>query len=193
MVCCLSKSCENLGYHNNINYLILSDQFHFREISTIVTEQDTAKCIKFYHSIQVLEKSFNSYVKDKIASPLMIAVPALEILGMYVWINLYNDITLPGFLVFPIMGINSAICNVLVFTLASHVNSLSERVLISLEKKMAELTWKKFVKREISAWSTMQIRFGLSYIDRGTPLSMQNFCINQTLSLTLVKSGQAIG
>ncbi|OXA42400.1 hypothetical protein Fcan01_22900 [Folsomia candida] len=84
--------------------------------------------------------------------------------------------------------------NIFVITLASRVNASSKRVLKILSGKIvgfrgAEM---RHLRRELAACGVLKIKFGNNFIDNGTPLVMQNFCINQTLSLCMVKDGKLV-
>ncbi|OXA64469.1 hypothetical protein Fcan01_00363 [Folsomia candida] len=115
------------------------------------------------------------------------------IIAQYVTINHYSDIAMPGFLAFPLIAVNCLTTNVVVFTLAAFVNSASEKVMESLGKKAGGLSGKKLlIKRQIRGCSVLKVKFGSNFIDRGTPLVMQTFCINQTVSLTLIKQGKKV-
>lgn len=54
-------------------------------------------------------------------------------------------------------------------------------------KKVPGLEGKKLIRRQVKGCSMLKVKFGSNFIDRGTPLVIQNFCINQTVSLTLIK------
>ncbi|OXA48088.1 hypothetical protein Fcan01_17343 [Folsomia candida] len=162
-----------------------------RSVSTMKNESDKEKCIHVYRSIQILEKSFNSYPMNKIVPVMVFGVPSVEIITLFVSINFYHEIALPGFLVFPLIGLNAFLNNICVFTLASMVHNALEKALLALRKKMTNLHRgcnRSVIHRQLKACSVLKVKFGSNYIDRGTPLVIQNFCINQTMSLTLVKA-----
>lgn len=135
----------------------------------------------------------NAFLKDRLLPGIMICSPLMQTAGMYVSINLHGEISMPGFLLFPIIAIDTGITNILVFTMASAVHNVSHRALTSLRRNSMKLPGMKLSKRQMMAFSNLKIKFGSNFIDRGTPLVMQNFCINQTMSLTLIKSGRIAG
>ncbi|OXA61761.1 hypothetical protein Fcan01_00410 [Folsomia candida] len=164
-----------------------------RKIEAIKTEADLNMCIQFYQRIQILEKLYNSFLRDRILPSLMLCVPGLQVITQYVTINHYSDIAMPGFLAFPMIAVNCVVTNVLAFTLASFVNSASEEVMKSLGRKMRGFSGKKaLIKRQIRGCAVLKVKFGSNFIDRGTPLVVQTFCINQTVSLTLIKQGKTV-
>ncbi|OXA38752.1 hypothetical protein Fcan01_26387 [Folsomia candida] len=158
------------------------------QIAQIKKDQDMDTCIRLYRSIQILEKSFNDFLMVMIVPAMMICSPGIQLIVQYVCINHHKDIAMPGFLVFPTLGLDAGINNVLVFTLASHINIGSEKALQGMKEKVMGLEKRKLMKRQIRACSVLKVKFGSNFIDRGTPLVIQNFCVNQTVALTLIKS-----
>ncbi|OXA48876.1 hypothetical protein Fcan01_16464 [Folsomia candida] len=159
-----------------------SSQFN-GEISKIADDADITVCIRLYRYAQVLEKSFNAYVTQTIVPTIIFCLPIIQISGLYVCITLHGEIALPGFAMFPMLTITSGISNILVITLASMVNTSSERVLYSLNQKIicCPIGKRSLFKREVTACGVLKIKFGSNFIDKGTPLAVQNFCINQTV------------
>lgn len=168
--------------------------FHFRKIEAIETEMDMNSCILFYRWIQILVKAYNSFLRDRILPSIMLCVPGIQVVTLYVTINHHSDITMPGFLIFPLLLLNAGVTNVLGLTLASFVNSVSKRVIESLRKRASRLRGRKksLAKRQLRACSVLKIRFKSNFIDRGTPLVVQTFCFNQTVSLILIKEGKSM-
>lgn len=98
---------------------------------------------------------------------------------------------MPGYLVFPLMGIDAGIFNVVVVSLASSIHGLSRKVLRSVTDRVMKLDIKrKVAKREFRACCNFKVKFGSNFIDRGTTLMIQNFCTNQTASLSLIQSNR---
>lgn len=151
---------------------------------------NTRGCIRLYRYIEVLEKSFNAYVTETIVPVIISITPAIQISAMFVCIKMHGEIALPGFSTFPLITLVAGITNVLVLTLAPMVNTSSRRVLDTLEEKIVECQGGKRAlnRKEFRACSVLKIKFGSNFIDRGTPLIMQNFCVSQTVSLCLVKA-----
>ncbi|OXA42127.1 hypothetical protein Fcan01_23150 [Folsomia candida] len=129
---------------------------------------------------------------------MVFGVPTIEIITLFVVINFYQEIPLPGFLAFPVHGMNTTMCNIVAFTLASLVHNVSERTLIALKNRIVTINLSRgrkgsIINRKLKVYSVLKVKFGSNYIDRGTPLVIQNFCINQTMSLTLVKANKMAG
>ncbi|OXA43273.1 hypothetical protein Fcan01_21973 [Folsomia candida] len=121
---------------------------------------------------------------------MLFCAPGVQLIAQYVCINHHAEIAMPGFLLFPLIGGDAGITNVLVFTLASYINIASERALQGMKDKIRLLESKRFMIKQLRACSVLKVKFGSNFIDRGTPLVIQNFCISQTVTLSLIKSGQ---
>lgn len=164
----------------------------FSEISSILSDPDKDVCINLYRYVQILEKSFNAYLLPAVIPATIFCVPIIEIIGYFACITLHQEVSMPGFLIFPLMATEAGISNIFVITLASQVHVGSQQVKIALEKRSMGRCKMALVKRQIRAMDVLKIKFGQNFIDAGTPLVMQNFCINQTMSLALVKGRRAV-
>ncbi|OXA64261.1 hypothetical protein Fcan01_00207 [Folsomia candida] len=154
-----------------------------------------ANCIRLYRSIHLLEKSFNAFLMQRVLPAFMLVCTGIQIIGLYVGIMHHADIPMPGLLVFHLLGLDAAICSMLIFTMASFVHAKSSEVLQILGKTsvgITENTDRKLLRRELKSLSLMNVKFGSNFIDRGTPLNLQTFALNQTASLCLIKSGQGM-
>lgn len=114
-------------------------------------------------------------------------VPGLQIVAQYVCIRLNTEIPMPGFLVFPLIGVNAIIYDILIFTVASSVHNLSQDILQSFCRKISGISMDPVERRRTKCCSVLKIKFGSNFIDRGTPLVIQDFCMNQTVNLVLIK------
>lgn len=167
------------------NYILL---YIFREISKIQTSHDIKSCIKLYRYIQILEKSFNAFVAERLVPVIITCFPTIQISALFVCIRMHGEIAFPGFAIYPIMALSTVINNILIITLASKVNASSNTVLNHIEEKIVghRVGKRGPLLKELRACGFLKIKFGSNFIDKGTPLVMQNFCINQTVSLCLL-------
>ncbi|OXA64379.1 hypothetical protein Fcan01_00593 [Folsomia candida] len=177
-----------------VGIVCILDYFRVLEskISEIENDSNKDDCIHLYRCIQILEKSFNAFLMPRIVPATMFCVPAIEILAFYVCISFHADISMPAFLIFPVMAVCAGMNNILVITLASRVNVASQKMKIAVQKRTVGRCRRALAKRQIRACNVLKIKFGSNFIDEGTPLVMQNFCINQTMSLALVKRRKVI-
>lgn len=136
----------------------------------------------------------NEFLMARVVPALVSLTPIVQIICQYVCIKLHDQISMPGFLMFPLILVDAVVINGFVFTLASAINSTSAKLLETHVKRTVEFGGKRSVlAREIKACGVLKIKFGSNYIDNGTPLAIQNFCLNQTLSLLLLSAGRMRG
>lgn len=142
-----------------------------------------------YRCTQLLETSFNEFLMVRTVPAMVAFIPTLQIVSQYVCIKMRGEIEMPGFLLFPLILVDSVGVNLLVFTLASWVNNISTKFLHTLDAKIAGRrgTRKWMLRKEKIACGVLKIKFGSNFIDSGTPLVIQNFCLTQTMSLILLR------
>ncbi|OXA62575.1 hypothetical protein Fcan01_01536 [Folsomia candida] len=157
------------------------------QLVSIRTKHDLKECIRLYKALQVLEKSFNAFIMNRVLPTAITLVPGLQIVAQYVCIRLNTEIPMPGFLVFPLIGVNAIIYDILIFTVASSVHNLSQDILQSFCRKISGISMDPVERRRTKCCSVLKIKFGSNFIDRGTPLVIQDFCMNQTVNLVLIK------
>lgn len=126
----------------------------------------------------------------RILPAFLLCGPGIQIIAQFITIKHHKDIAMPEFLVFPILTGDTVTANMLLLTLASYVNKDSRRILHKLMSRWVERAGRKpcrSARKELKSLTEMKIKFGSNFIDRTTPLIVQTFCINQTISLTLIK------
>ncbi|OXA48446.1 hypothetical protein Fcan01_16677 [Folsomia candida] len=169
---------------------------YLKEIdSKISTFHHLQEWIRIYHSFQVLEKSFNAVLQNRLVPTILLGVPIAQVLGLYSSIHLHGMIEMPQFLLFPMIFVNSGLINILIVTMASRVNVNSARLLTSVKRWRLKITKveRAFIKRKLGACRPLKIKLGSNnFIDRRTPLTIQNFCLTQTMSLTLMTASYSV-
>ncbi len=133
--------------------------------------------------MQILEIHLNNYASVRIVPVFMFGVPLVEILSLFAIIKFHSQLPLPGFLILT-EGFFTALTSTMVFeTVASLLNTRS----IEMLSVWRRLGFKNKVQRKkIRSQRPLKIRYGSNYIDQGTSLVSQDFCINQTVSLLLM-------
>lgn len=78
---------------------------------------------------------------------------------------------MPGFLIFPLMGVTALYLY--------HSYQQGYRIIrIRISRGI--------LRRHILSCYALKVKFGSNFTDRGTALVIQNFCLHQTVSLTLI-------
>lgn len=162
----------------------------FSRIGNSRSISEQRPCLQFYRSIQILEKYFNGYLMKRIVPMIVLSIPIIQVVSQYVCIQLHDEIPMPGFLIFPLIMFDCVLANVFVYSVASWVYSKSIKVLRAYARHTVKFSGRKSrLAREIKACAVLKIKFGSNFIDNGTPLVIQDFCMNQTVSLLLINSG----
>lgn len=131
----------------------------------------------------------NAYLMEKIVPCMVCGVPLLQIVVQCVCITMHSEIPMPVFLIFPIILVDAMTTNILIFTLASWVFNSSTKSLKKLDLTTLQYARRSVVRKQLKSCGTLKIKFGSNFIDKGTPLVIQNFCLDQTMSLILIKEG----
>ncbi|XP_035702376.1 uncharacterized protein LOC118433952 [Folsomia candida] len=84
-----------------------------RQIGRISPRSEIEADIGLYRMIQILEKQYNALLMHRTVPALLICCPGLQTIVQYVCISHHEDIAMPGFLAFPLMGLNAIIVNIL--------------------------------------------------------------------------------
>lgn len=87
------------------------------------------------------------------------------------------------------MGLDCGVCNVMVITMASWIHNVSIKVLSALNRRAGQMQKidRGISRRQVSSSYALKVKFGSNFMDRGTPLVIQNFCLTQTMSLILIQ------
>ncbi|OXA49809.1 hypothetical protein Fcan01_16002 [Folsomia candida] len=160
-----------------------------REIAEIGNIHDVASCVQLYHKISVLEKSINAVLMERILPCFILCVPVVEIVSIFVCISFHDDIAMPGFVMFPILGLDAILATTICLTLASKVHNVSK--MLARRLRSAEIMVRNrdmTMSREIKALSPLKIKFGSNFVDRRTPLVIQNFCVTKTMTLSIIRA-----
>ncbi|OXA39537.1 hypothetical protein Fcan01_25773 [Folsomia candida] len=140
--------------------------------------------LDFYKQTKLLEIKLNHCVGRIIVPVSLVGFPSVQILAFFTMIRLYEDIPMPAFLYFPRMYMDMLLLNVILQTLAANLSIKSDRL---RTKFLTEgHTWRKVNRKELQATNSMSLKVGSNYIAAGTPLVIQDFCVNQTVSLLLM-------
>lgn len=140
--------------------------------------------LHFYKQIKLLEVKLNNCVGPIIVPVSFVGFPSIQILAFFTMIRLYDVVPMPAFLYFPRMYVDTLLLNVILQTLAANLFIKSKRL---RTKFIAEgHAWRKVDRKELQATINLSLKFGSNYIDAGTPLVIQDFCVNQTVSLLLM-------
>ncbi|OXA48160.1 hypothetical protein Fcan01_16887 [Folsomia candida] len=151
-------------------------------------EEHLDKVLHTYKCLRLLEKTINHAMKGQLVPAMIGVCPQIQVFSMFVCIKLYSKIPMPGFLIFPLVMFDSSVNNLVIETLAAKVNTNSVKFLSDLNRGLKSFPNKSSHRKEMRACTAAKIQFGQNFVDKGTPLVIENFCFNQTVSLLLLNS-----
>jgi hypothetical protein len=141
--------------------------------------------LQTYRTIQLICGIFNDSSRRQVSPALLAGNPAIQIFSCFVCIKLHGEIPMPGFAYFPIQFLDCCIMGIGMFTVASHPWTKSNS-LIRLWKQNDSKKNDKCMRKALKSLSNLKVMFGNNFVDELTPLVIQDFVVNQTVSLLLL-------
>lgn len=136
-----------------------------------------------YRKLLILEKLVNACVRYRIFPIVAMGCPIVEIVGCSVIIKLHSTLEMSQLVSLMILFFYCTIYNVLFINAAGIIHSKSVAWLVEANKGC----WRnKILRREIQSTMPLRLWFGANFVDGLTTLVIQNFCVNQTISLLLL-------
>jgi hypothetical protein len=143
--------------------------------------------IRMYRITQILMTSWTGCTRKGVLPCILQAATIVCIISFYVCIVMSDQIPFPGFLLFPLLLLNSVCFIMFVCTKASSVNSSSIALIARERRKVANFRTNSLLRRVVVSIPPLKVEFASNYIDKLTPLVLLNFCINQTVSLLIIR------
>lgn len=136
-----------------------------------------------YRKMQVLEKLVNSCLQSRVFPIMAMVSPIAQIFTGFAIVEFHSSMDLSHMVSMLVFLAGSSLVNLSVFAGAGSICCKSLKWLKAA--KNCHMT-NKVQKRAIKSMTPLRIFFGSNYVDVLTPLVVQNFCLNQTLSLLLL-------
>lgn len=138
--------------------------------------------VKGYREIQVREKMHNSSYRGRILLIFIFAVPSFQILSGFGLISLTHKAKLIQILAFLVTYVDVIVLGMAVLSFASFIFIKSEDWI----KKMKGKKNSRYFRRVHKSFRPLRLEYGNNFVDRTTPLVIQEFCISQTASAVLL-------
>lgn len=137
-----------------------------------------------YRRVQIYEKTLNSCIRDRIFLTLALLGPLFQVVSGFALIELantpnYSTLVVCGMLYFAMLCLTLA-C----FSAAGQVNQITVNWITGRRVICKTRVNRKTLKSFVSA----RIQFGTNFVERLTPLVVQQFCVQETVSLILMRS-----
>jgi hypothetical protein len=139
--------------------------------------------IQVYRKLQVFEALLNSSVRFYIFPVTILIAPIIQILAGFATIHLHNQLGISLLIFLTLAFIEGTFVDVLFLTGAKQVYVKSYEWL----SKMRRIHGMDRIRRRVlKSMLPLRVWFGNNWVDRTTPLVLQQFCSIQTTNLLLL-------
>lgn len=137
-----------------------------------------------YRELQITEKILNSIFRTRVFLPLLVAVPLIQILSGVAFLTQYHTTGSLFLIVFVVTWFEATFTTMLSLSAGSVIyTKTSDWILDGRRQGGGRELGRKLLK----SCRPLRLEFGSNFIDRLTPLVMQEFCVRNTASLLLLR------
>lgn len=136
-----------------------------------------------YRKIQIYEKTLNSSIRDRIFLLMALLCPLFQVLAGFASIVAANS---GNFSILVVCGMLYCVVlsvTLISFSAAAKVSQITQIWIMSTRAKCKIKVDRKTLKSLVS----LRIQFGMNFVEALTPLVVQEFCVQQTTSLLLLR------
>lgn len=138
-----------------------------------------------YRQLQLQERMHNSSFRGRILPVCILCFPVIQILSGFALVELFHKAELFQISIFVVMYLESCLIGLIVLTSASSIHVKAEDW-ISRVKFAGGGAKNLFFRRVHKSFRPLRLEFGNNFVERLTPLIMQEYCFRQTASLLLL-------
>lgn len=182
MQCCISAG----------HYVLFSQIFGIvmlfgrcQELATLKNAK-VAYLVKGYRQLQIQEKIHNSSYRGRILPFSILCIPLMEILSGVALIAVFHKANLLLTSSFLVTYMDCIVVGMLMLTFASSVYVKTEVWLNHAQSKSGKGKTIRYFRMVRQSFRPLRLEFGNNFVDRLTPLVMQEFCCRQTATLLLL-------
>ena len=106
----------------------------------------------------------------------------MEIVSMMMLITFRHELTNEAILMFAMASLDALLVNIIWFTIAAFVGTKSSHL---MNKFKSDKT--VYIRKCFKSCLQLKIRFGNNFIDKDTPLIIQNFCFSTLGSMLIMR------
>jgi hypothetical protein len=144
--------------------------------------------LRVYRRTQILLTSWTGCTRKWVLPLILQAATSVCIISLCVCLIMSGQIPVPGFLLFPLLLLNCVCFIIFVCTKASSVNTMSSLLIAEQRNKLANSNKNTLLRKVVKSIVPLKVEFGCNYIDKLTPLVLLDFCINQTVSVLIIRN-----
>lgn len=145
----------------------------------------TTRFIKTYRNLKIIEILATITNSWRLIPVFVVGFPAIQFFSSYVCIRLRDEISWPEFLMFPLVYWDGFLINMILFTAASNTYEGSSRL---LRKWKWSQKHSPYTRKVLASLTPLKFKFGDNFVERTTPLVIQDFSIQNTVTGLLLKN-----
>lgn len=148
------------------------------------------RCLGLYSRLQLLTSLYNSINEAGIMNIIVIVILDVQIISFYILIVMRNSVDEAICVLLFLAFVDTLLFVLVVFGRASKIYPLSVSISETCRKVVASMhhgNMRKFLRKVAISWARLKIRFFCNnYFDQLTPLILEKFSFDTTVSLILV-------
>lgn len=137
-----------------------------------------------YRQLQVSEKIINSTFRTRVFLPLLCALSMIQILSGLAFLTLFHSEGPLLLAIFLIAWLDSGLAGVISLSANSVVYVRSQNWIMGRGGQDGR---RSYGRKVVKSYRPLRLDFGSNFIDRLTPLVMQEFCIRNMATLLLMR------
>lgn len=160
------------------------------EVTQAVQQQNWNKFVSFitiYKRIQLFNALSNDCIRGRIFAVLLFATPLLQILSAFIFIKLGEELPVVIVFWFGCFYVATIVFILGFLSAAGKPYSISNAVRKICQRQVGtNQADRRIWIKTLRSLQPIKLCFLSNFVDRTTPLIVQNFCISQTVSILLV-------
>lgn len=140
--------------------------------------------VKGYRQLQIQEKIHNSSYRKKILPVSIFSITLVQILSGFAFLALFHDASIFQLSSFLILYVDSFLAGMIIFTWPALLYEKTEDWLNRVKPRPRENM--KYFQRVHKSFRPLRLEFGNNFIDKLTPIVIQEFCVRQIWCCWLV-------
>ncbi|OXA54515.1 uncharacterized protein LOC118435673 [Folsomia candida] len=138
--------------------------------------------LRNYRELQILEKTVNSSLRERILPAMILILPIVQILSCLVFVILLKDDKVISSVIFFIVYLECLGLTMLILSFAANIFVKTGKWVSQFPPGQS-----KTHRRIVKSFQPVKVQFGNNFVDALTPLVFQQFCATQTASLLVLK------
>ncbi|CAL8130034.1 unnamed protein product [Orchesella dallaii] len=202
MIVCIIVMCLYIDFAGDfllffIHFTLVQSYCLYRYVQLVdkhiaAKPEQAVRHLPLYRQIQILNQYYNAIQKNDLIIAHEYVLIMAVIISVFTLISVGTEVFLPRFILHSLNGFDTAILLLVCNTIMGQMHSASKQFCTKnkdqiLSNKLAS-KHTKWIQRYLKSCAFLKCNVGdVNFIEELTPLVMLNFCINQIVSLVLLK------